>query len=171
MVVLVAVLQEGVVKGEFSSRGEIDELDALYYDRTPPDWYRVTVDSRAGLGGRAYTLGNSVHLSGQFSMSPLGRGTEAFATLAHEAGHVVDFAGNFAGTLAGGISDQIKYSAGIDVYNPRISGAPLSSYGVEGRATLYEWSYRLYYGIPGGAGSNYPASPAAQQRLYDLLYP
>jgi hypothetical protein len=151
---------------------EIDELDALYYGRTPPDWYQVTVDNSAGLGGRPYTLGNSIHLSGEFSMSPLGSGTEPFATLAHEAGHVVDFAGDFAGTLAGGISDQIKYSAGIDVYNPRISGGPLSSYGVEGRATLYEWGYRLYYGLPPRPiPSNYPVTGGAQQLLYGTLYP
>jgi hypothetical protein len=82
---------------------------------------------------------------------------------------------NFAGTLAGSLYDQDKYmnGYGIDVYNPRISGAGLSSYSVEGRATLYEWAYRGYYGrLPNPIPSNYPLiTGGAQQLLYNTLYP
>lgn len=69
---------------------------------------------QAGLGGRPYTLGNSIHLGGEFSMSPIGAGAEPFATLAHEAAHVVDFTESFGNTLAGAISDQTKYAMGVE---------------------------------------------------------
>jgi hypothetical protein len=112
-----------------------------------------------------------VHLAGDFSMSPIGAGTEEFALLAHEAAHIVDFTQSFGGTLAGAVSDQVKYTFGVDVYNPRITGAPLSSYSVEGRATLYEWSYRLYYPKISYGPSNFPLTPASRVQLYNTLYP
>jgi len=137
-------------------------------------WSNVRLDNGTGAGGRPFTWKwpwskqVTVHLGGYYSPDPILGASEAAATLAHELGHAVDFAGGWFGTAAGALKDQTLYTFGGNVYNPSLRG----SLGVEGRATAYEWSYRLYYGnAPNPLPSNYPVTSADQVRLYQMLYP
>jgi hypothetical protein len=170
--------------GGGQSRGlsnvEIDEYGSLFSGRDVPSdfWQNIRLDNSAGAGGRGYTWRwpwskqVSIHMGGEYSANPIVGQSEAAATLGHELAHALDFRQSWFGTAVGALKDQTLYAFGANVYNPSLNSAgSLSGFSVEGRATLYEWSYRVYYGIPGGAGSNYPATSGAQQRLYNLLYP
>jgi len=110
-------------------------------------------------------------MGGEFSANPIVGNTAEAATLSHELAHALDFRQSWFGTAVGALKDQTLYAFGVNVYNPSLNSAgSLSGFSVEGRATLYEWSYRTYYGLP-GRGSNFPTAPADVQRLYGILYP
>jgi RHS repeat-associated protein len=178
-----AFSQGGNGAGGGQSRGlsnvEIDEYGSLFSGRDVPSdfWQNIRLDNSSGLGGRPYTWRwpwskeVTIHMGGEYSAGPLVGRSEAAATLAHELGHALDFRQSWFGTAVGALKDQTLYAFGVNVYNPSLNSAgSLSGFSVEGRATLYEWSYRTYYGIP-GRGSNYPTAPADVQRLYGILYP
>ena len=163
------------------SNAEVDEYGSLFSGRDVPSdfWENIHLDDSSGIGDRGYTWRwpwskeVTIHLGGLYSADPITGANEEAATLAHELGHALDFREGWFGTAVGALKDQVLFDFGADVYNPSLSSASrLSGFSVEGRATLYEWSYCLYSGLaPQPVPSNYPIAPSAQQRLYGILYP
>lgn len=92
--------------GGYQSRGlhqaEIDEYSQLFHGRKM-SWSNVRLDNSTGAGGRPFTWKwpwskqVTVHLGGYYSPDPILGASEAAATLAHELGHAVDFAGGWFG--------------------------------------------------------------------------
>jgi hypothetical protein len=89
--------------------------------------------------------------------------------LVHEAWHVNDFASGRWVRL-GAAWDWVKGRFGVDPYNPVLTRGSLGSYGIENRATIIEWQYRVAHGlgVPWNSPSNFPRTSAQEFQLFTI---
>jgi hypothetical protein len=148
---------------------EIDDLKQDVPGATTSRLSQVKITDGQGLGGRPYTLGNTINLGEAYAESNI-IGGERGSLLSHELRHVFDFQDSPISTFFGALKDQTVnwfYEHGLsgtNVYDPSLNK---SSFTVEGRAMISEWAYDLKVCPTCSAMgySNAPRTPAQIDRL------